>query len=128
MIRGSNGGTGHTRESQGREKGYSRDWEGCPVGEVHPRQREQRPEAEQDVSGLHTGVSLIRGGLSRMREAGASGGVGSVSGQGSRVLLGTVNLEGQAVPAHLCWPVESRHFHSGRKGTSLDNWKSSRGR
>lgn len=24
------------------------------MGEVHPRQREQRPEAEQDVSGRHT--------------------------------------------------------------------------
>lgn len=34
-----------------------------------------------------------------MREAGASGGVGRVSGQGSRVLLGTVSLEGKAVPA-----------------------------
>ena len=36
------------------ERGCSQDWEGCPGGEAHPRQWEQRPEAEQDVSGLHT--------------------------------------------------------------------------
>lgn len=38
----------------------------------------------------------------RMQEAGASGGVGSFSGQDSRVLLGTVSFGGQAVPAPLC--------------------------
>lgn len=64
-------GAGHTRESQGERmlSGLGRV-SGRPI-----RQWEQRLR-EQDISGLHA-ESPPSGSLAGMREAGASGGVGS---------------------------------------------------
>lgn len=74
------------RNPRGGEAG-PRTGNGVPEGKAHPRQKEQRSNTGHQWPSY--GLCHISGGQAGVREAGALGGVGSIAGQVSRVLLGT---------------------------------------